>query len=43
LSSSSDDQWEFCELIRAADEARQHYSDATREVGGWSSASTPLG
>jgi chromosome segregation ATPase len=31
-SSSSDDRCEFHELDRGADEARQHYSDATREV-----------
>ena len=32
-SSSLKDQWEFHELIHAADEARQRYSNATREVG----------
>ena len=31
-SSSSDDRHEFPELVRGADEACQHYSDATREV-----------
>ena len=33
LSSSSNDQPEFRELVQAADEARQPYSDATCEVG----------
>jgi hypothetical protein len=32
-SSSSNDQQEFRELVRAVDEARQRYSDTTREVG----------
>lgn len=31
--SSLDDRCEFHELVCAADEACQHYSDATREVG----------
>lgn len=31
-SSSSDDRREFHKIICGADEARQHYSDATREV-----------
>ena len=31
--SSSDDRCEFHELVLEADEARQCYSDATREVG----------
>ena len=33
LSSSSDDRWEFHELVRVVDEVRQQYSDATYEVG----------
>ena len=33
LSSSSDDRREFRELAYAVDEARQCYSDTTREVG----------
>jgi hypothetical protein len=32
-SSSSDDRWEVHELVRVANEARQRYFDATREVG----------
>ena len=31
-SSSLDDGYEFHELIRGVDEARQRFSDATREV-----------
>ena len=32
LLSSSDDRREFCKLTHVVDEARQHYSDTTREV-----------
>jgi hypothetical protein len=32
-SSSLDHWWEFCELICMVDEAHQHYSNATYEVG----------
>ena len=31
--SSSDDRWEFCELVRTVYGARQRYSDTTHEVG----------
>lgn len=32
-SSSLDDHWEFCELVRAVEDGYQRYSDATRDVG----------
>lgn len=43
LSSLSDDQWEFRELVRRVDEARQCYFDAAHEVGWLERCLDPIG